>query len=1040
MSVKIEILDYKKGEGGNLVDFSLATPEIVSGVTADNGWEVSPSNNQTAIFRNAGIPAGPTGLRFIGVTPPLVAGREYDAKLRITKYSGTGVVGLANTDVNGNSTGVGLNLRSSGTGTFTDTFTWAAGATGGRDVFCQPASSCTVEVELTDDTGVVWEKSIAGTLDVSDHSEFPLALTFQISDLKDITSTSGDFSKTFKIPATKNNNKILKQQFNANIEYVGEPLSFGRKCRILVNDFYSLDGHIKITGIGGHGESPAYYDCVFYGNNLSWAKDLDGKYMNQTFADGHGLWGSSGNQLTYDKSSIMATWSQEHSETDTSPLVYPVVSYGDYNSDGMPYTIQLLDYKDDHFNNTPLVAKGYYGYYDVQGSYGTPLPASDWRPALWVKTTFEAIFSKIGYTISSDFMNTDMFKRLVWLLPNFKYNNPDERYLEYGIEYKWVTQRNRTFDAGSTTVTEDYSFGFEDGALDENDADTHYTGGSRQVLGFNTVTNPSASGYNVQLVLDNNSRLSTSNNEITIGEYGYYVIRFPVMQTKVASLFKGGSQDEAVYELDCCINIEIKTVGQNSWNIIAQIEKTLEPENIHGFHNVDNVKYSFTDWENTPSFTTEGSIWLNKNDKIRFTKGVRLTNTSSSSQNFDVTVLWRATGASDLQISLDPEKVWYGQTYDLDKVINKEYKQVDFIKGVAHAFNLTLTTDEVSKIVYIEPFDTFYKTYEHAIDWTQKLDRSKEIKDVWQKTDLKREVVFKYKSDSKDLKVQDRGERYFNKIHDESPYQEILSDAFEKGRTTFENPFFAGTYNAQDSDAGGRITNRPAYSGCLWETTVSAGSSRANTPKGFDFLPRLLYWKKYSPTSAVDAGMQVEVQTWKDTSQRVIPDASQAIVSGTILSNVFPQATSCNKHDINSPVLSYGNVWIRDYDDATGVYAATVAGKGLFETYYKKMFEMLKTNPRIRTVFVNLKLSDIVGLDFRKLVYIDGVYYRINKILDYQPNKNTVTKVELICWKEFGAFAASAPAFGSSNTTNWGNGIYINTDDVAIIDDTTMHG
>lgn len=127
MSVKIEILDYKKGEGGNLVDCSLATPE--------NGWEVSPSNNQTAIFDNAGVPAGSTGLRFIGVTPPLVAGREYDAKLKITQYSGTGIVGLAANDVNGNTTGVGYNLRSNGTGTFTDTFTWAAGATGGLDIF-----------------------------------------------------------------------------------------------------------------------------------------------------------------------------------------------------------------------------------------------------------------------------------------------------------------------------------------------------------------------------------------------------------------------------------------------------------------------------------------------------------------------------------------------------------------------------------------------------------------------------------------------------------------------------------------------------------------------------------------------------------------------------------------------------------------------------------------------------------------------------------------------------------------------------------------
>jgi hypothetical protein len=41
-------------------------------------------------------------------------------------------------------------------------------------------------------------------------------------------------------------------------------------------------------------------------------------------------------------------------------------------------------------------------------------------------------------------------------------------------------------------------------------------------------------------------------------------------------------------------------------------------------------------------------------------------------------------------IKFNPEFVEYGQTYDLKNVINKEYKQMDFIKGVSHAFNLQL--------------------------------------------------------------------------------------------------------------------------------------------------------------------------------------------------------------------------------------------------------------------------------------------------------------------------------------------------------------
>ena len=137
--------------------------------------------------------------------------------------------------------------------------------TGKLRVFGKGTNSGSVEVRVIRLDGVVWEDSIVGELDVTSHSEFPLAITFQISDIKEITSTSGDYSKTFKIPATKNNNKILKHQYNPNVEYSGQHISIMRDCRILINDFYSLVGKIKVTGISGYGENPVSYDCVFYG-------------------------------------------------------------------------------------------------------------------------------------------------------------------------------------------------------------------------------------------------------------------------------------------------------------------------------------------------------------------------------------------------------------------------------------------------------------------------------------------------------------------------------------------------------------------------------------------------------------------------------------------------------------------------------------------------------------------------------------------------------------------------------------------------------
>ena len=385
----------------------------------------------------------------------------------------------------------------------------------------------------------------------------------------------------------------------------------------------------------------------------------------------------------------------------------------------------------------------------------------------------------------------------------------------------------------------------------------------------------------------------------------------------------------------------------------------------------------------------------------------------------------------------------YGQTYDLNRVLDPTHKQIDFVKGIAHAFNLKMTTDSNKKTVFIEPFDTFYKDYAEAIDWTYKLDRSKEATDKWIKTDLKRDVIFKYKTDSSDKTVESRGDKYFDGIKDEYPYQETLPSTFEKGESIFENPFFAGTYNGKDQDTTGTLSSSGGYgdnpfSGCLWaENTYAETLVRPN--KGNNFEPRLLYWNKYSPANPSPfSKKQASIQTWASTIDAI--KAGSPVSPPPFLSDIYPQATSINRDDTSSPVLSYGNVFVRDFNDATLVYSSYVTGRGLFDTYYHNMFNMLKSKPKLRTAYFDLKAKDVVYLDFTKLIYRDGIYWRINKVVDYQPSKNEPTKVELIEWLQTGTFASQSPSFGSSGTTSDQGGVYGDYGDPAVDDSDTNMG
>jgi len=877
-----------------------------------------------------------------------------------------------------------------------------------------------VKVEILDykytdatNTKIDWEKSVVGELDVTDHSDFPLAMTFQISDIKELTSTSGDYSKTFKIPATKNNNKLLKHTYTPNID-TDVNLTENKKCRILVNNLFSIKGLIKVTGVGGYGETPSYYDCVFFGSNLSWADDLSNKYMNELD------WGVNGEDLEYNKTSIIATWQDEHCDSSTSPIVYPITSYGDYNPNGEPKTIQLLDTKHDHFSSSDATEVGYYGFFDNSDSYETPLPSADWRPSVFVKTTLENIFNQVGYQINSTFMETDMFKKLVWLLPNFKYNNAEEQYDEFSVESNFtntIVLDTTVYDGGvSSVVTDDgVTEAFYGGSVTFNDGNDNYIGEPTASGSEGTKKIP-LSADRLNVTLDQGSYVDTTNDYVTIGEYGYYDIVLNGIESRAAIIWANTGVTNGVNEAEICINVDLKTVGQTSFNTIDRPSIKINPTRISStLSTSDSSNSLMTDFQSLPNVNI--NRWLNKGDKIRLTVGFRFTDMGGQSginvQDFTVNLFTRIASPTQFNITLNSEAVDYGQTYDLKDVINKDYKQIDFIKGIAHAFNLKMTTDETTRTVNIEPFNTFYKDYADAIDWTYKLDRSKQIEDKWIKSDLKRDIVFQYKPDSKDKKVEIRGEKYFDGIKDEYPYQETLPKTFEKGESKYENPFFAGSYNAKDQDTTGGILDT-AFSACLWEEAVSSNDTN-RPPKGYEFLPRLLYWNKYSPPT-VAAGFDTKlakVQTWANTFGFLLANAAAT----SLTSNIYPQATSINRDDSSSPILSYGNVNVRDYDDATGVYTSYAAGKGLFETYYKNMFEMFKAKPRLRTVYIDLKTKDIISLDFTKLVYIDGVYWRINKVVDYQPNKNQPTKVELIEWLQAGTFAAVAPSFGGNDNT-----------------------
>lgn len=1052
MGVKIEILDYQYSTGDNIIDLNEAA-------TATE-WTV---NNP---FSGSFAGTGGTGTVYLTpvTTEELKIGQEYRLKFRVQNHNGAGEIGFSTQDASGVTIGIGSSARLIGNGNIDITFTCTA--TGFPRIFAQNTITAAKidRLEIYQMSVIDWDNSVVGELDVTDHDDFPLALTFQISDIKDITSTSGDYSKTFKVPATKNNNNLLKHIYIPNIN-VDNKVNSPKKCRILLNNIFALSGTLRVTGVTGIDQNPIHYNCIFLGNNIGWSEGIGDSTMLDLFSeDGYG----DGN--VYKRENIISSWDQIDSSTNNDLIVYPIVSYGDYNPDGREGTIQLLDNAGGHYDGAPSGSRsGYYGFDSSGDSYATPTPSSDWRPALWVRKTILRIFNQQGYQVVSNFFDSSIFKGLIWTLPNLKYSNPEERQYKYGVKTTIallatvpINTLTRAFtSSGSGFTHKVMGTGFTLGTLGTNftysndyiNTDITYSNNAGSLIEGLHQPPQTAAIY-----------AQGGGSYFEIAEYGFYTIKTSALILNISGLVVDKGDGAGFVELDKFFNntfgygveefliydlyvmIEVKTVGETAWVPRAYKQLFQPSPYYYGSDNSTNTQLGPnigpTGGHSFPATAIEKSTYLNKGDQVRLTTFIRCKPDSLQADgNYKFNTKLTVFG---MDIQINPTTLHYGQTFDIKDLVDSEHKQIDFIKGVSHAFNLQMTTNESSKIVTIEPFSDFYKPYAFALDWTGKVDRDQKSSDKWLTSKMKRNLVFKYKEDSSDAKVKRRSEIYFDNLGDEYPYQEILSNEFDRGTTTHENPFFSGTYNTNDHDGGGEPSfgvqnNKIFKSACLWAENASS-SSLTRPEQGNDFRPRLLFYNKFSPTvngnfpystSNPPAGLttskSAQLQVWSVTLEHMRAWANGAASYNTGI-NFIPQATSYNREDINSPCLSYGNITASNYNpdyiaQSTTPFAPQVAVKGLFDTYYKQSFEMLKSSPRVRSVYITFTISEIINLDFRKLVYIDGCYWRINRISDYKPLINKSTKVELIEWLQLGTFAIKAPSIGDDSTwTDSGDG------------------
>ena len=89
--------------------------------------------------------------------------------------------------------------------------------------------------------------NVLGDLDLKDFNDFPLVITKGIVNLDNLKTRKGTYTKTFKVPNTKNNSALLSNVDNINTRKDINNSLDRKPCAIIVNGNEIEKGFVQVS-------------------------------------------------------------------------------------------------------------------------------------------------------------------------------------------------------------------------------------------------------------------------------------------------------------------------------------------------------------------------------------------------------------------------------------------------------------------------------------------------------------------------------------------------------------------------------------------------------------------------------------------------------------------------------------------------------------------------------------------------------------------------------------------------------------------------
>ncbi|MFI3331303.1 MAG: hypothetical protein R3Y38_05815 [Rikenellaceae bacterium] len=614
-----------------------------------------------------------------------------------------------------------------------------------------------------------------------------LALTLSVSSITNIDSSSAGYSKTIVLPKTLKNREIL-----GDLDEINSITMFNQQQhtgRITVDGFVVIDGQVMLsssTSSLGYGE----YEIVIIGASKLWVSNAAQDMINEiniSFSD------------TITSSMIKQSWSW-----DSPVRMLPVMR------------------DEDFYEN-----ENKYAYVPIR-----ILSARDYHPFLHLATLMRTIFESSGYSIASEFMDSDYFDSLYisgaystrdvdalkekmdflagvfadksatanhfgrvvadpsCLLSSFgnivDTADPFEE-SEDGVRVSGVYNVDNCFYNKDGFVvfvpTSDVTISFE---LNINYLTEYYITSRGELLGFNEIYLDEYQGNSFKLTnsfVDKKASLFSG--------YDYMVIVFDYQQGdeyklayRVSSL-NATSPDDYEQEIEYSLfssRTEFLSLSTSMYVVCVVLYKKDESGNYVECED-DWAVYDASVGERG---TVEVEVCVRSESENLSSGEIKYFHDiyfGGAEEGMTFTLLKETT----LRPVFSPHPGLDSSITFVD-VAQHEYRQIALLSSVRHLFDLCFYTDNQNKVVYIEPRRDFYNQ-DVIVDWSDKIDMSYGIKISELGDDLSSQITFAYQDG--DGAVARWNESYKEKFAEWSA--DIANNFADDGEQIYYNTMFCPT-------------------------------------------------------------------------------------------------------------------------------------------------------------------------------------------------------------------------------------------------------